>query len=152
MQKSHIHTVAFQAVDKVLLPPWFDYSIVDLVIEDQEFATLVELVVSSQLIATLSMGGPFTIFAPTDEAFITTITALTGTDASSVASLVPTLVSPAMVTALLVRTSIYSLRDFESTLDLFLLFRYSNYSDTIRHFRIIMLSKDYTLPLPFPMA
>jgi Fasciclin domain len=38
---------------------------------------LVELVTQAQLVETLSAGGPWTVFAPSDEAFLETITALT---------------------------------------------------------------------------
>jgi hypothetical protein len=67
-----------------------------------DLGTLVELVVSSQLIATLSEAGPFTIFAPTDEAFFAAITALTGKNASLETNLVPNLLSPEFVNAVLV--------------------------------------------------
>ncbi len=52
-------------VDKVLLPP----TVVDIAINNSNFSTLVDAVVKAELDGTLSGDGPFTIFAPTNEAF-----------------------------------------------------------------------------------
>jgi transforming growth factor-beta-induced protein len=52
-------------IDKVLLPP----TVVDLAINNSSFSILVEAVVKAELAETLSGTGPFTIFAPTNEAF-----------------------------------------------------------------------------------
>jgi len=52
-------------VDKVLLPP----TVVDIAINNSSFSTLVEAVVKAELDGTLSGSGPFTVFAPTNEAF-----------------------------------------------------------------------------------
>jgi len=52
-------------VDKVLLPP----TVVDIAINNSNFSTLVDAVVKAELVETLSSEGPFTIFAPTNEAF-----------------------------------------------------------------------------------
>ncbi|NJO91620.1 MAG: fasciclin domain-containing protein [Chloroflexia bacterium] len=55
-------------VDKVLLPPTMD--IVDLAISfAPEFSTLVNAVVQAELVDVLKGDGPFTVFAPTNEAF-----------------------------------------------------------------------------------
>jgi len=52
-------------VDKVLLPP----TVVDIAINNSSFSTLVDAVVKAELDGTLSGDGPFTVFAPTNEAF-----------------------------------------------------------------------------------
>ena len=52
-------------VDKVLLPP----TVVDIAIKNSSFSTLVDAVVKAELDGTLSGDGPFTVFAPTNEAF-----------------------------------------------------------------------------------
>lgn len=44
-------------------------TIVDILVEDDRFETLVGAVVGADLAATLASEGPFTVFAPTDEAF-----------------------------------------------------------------------------------
>jgi transforming growth factor-beta-induced protein len=56
-------------IDKVLLPPAMD--IVDKAISFNpgEFNTLVQAVVAAELVDVLKSDGPFTVFAPTDEAF-----------------------------------------------------------------------------------
>jgi transforming growth factor-beta-induced protein len=52
-------------IDKVMLPP----SIVELAISNKNFSTLVSAVVKAELVDALSSEGPFTVFAPTNEAF-----------------------------------------------------------------------------------
>lgn len=52
-------------IDGVLTPT----SVVDIAINNSNFSKLVEAVVKAELVETLSAEGPFTIFAPTDEAF-----------------------------------------------------------------------------------
>ena len=52
-------------VDKVILPP----SVVDFALANENFTTLVEAVVKAGLVEALSTAGPFTIFAPTNDAF-----------------------------------------------------------------------------------
>jgi len=59
-------------IDKVLLPP----SVVDLALDNSDFSILVQAVVKANLVETLSSAGPFTIFAPTNEAFEALFTAL----------------------------------------------------------------------------
>lgn len=54
-------------IDTVLLPP--GQNIVEVAIEAGSFQTLVAAVQAAGLADTLSGGGPFTVFAPTDEAF-----------------------------------------------------------------------------------
>merc|ERR1711865_961941 len=61
-------------VDKVLVPPNFPLSpypedIVELVESQPDLSTLVAALVAGKLTATLSGLGPFTVFAPTNEAF-----------------------------------------------------------------------------------
>jgi len=59
-------------IDSVLLPPQEEESlgtIVDIAVADGRFETLVAAVVAADLAETLSDEGPFTVFAPTDEAF-----------------------------------------------------------------------------------
>jgi len=56
-------------VDKVLIPP--DKNLVELALSfDPEFAILVEAVIRAELDETLATGGPFTVFAPTNDAFV----------------------------------------------------------------------------------
>jgi len=52
-------------IDKVLLPP----NVVEIAIANASFSHLVAAVVKADLAGTLSGDGPFTIFAPTDDAF-----------------------------------------------------------------------------------
>ena len=59
-------------IDKVLLPP----TVVDIASENPDFSILVEAVVKADLVNTLSGTGPFTIFAPTNEAFQNLFTSL----------------------------------------------------------------------------
>jgi transforming growth factor-beta-induced protein len=58
-------------IDAVLLPPSEEASntIVDVAIADGRFTTLVAAVEAAGLVETLSGEGPFTVFAPTDDAF-----------------------------------------------------------------------------------
>jgi transforming growth factor-beta-induced protein len=53
-------------IDSVLLPPM---DIVDTAIADGRFTTLVAAVQAAGLVDTLKSAGPFTVFAPTDDAF-----------------------------------------------------------------------------------
>lgn len=52
-------------IDKVLLPG----TVVDIAIANPNFSILVEAVVKAGLVDALSAAGPFTVFAPTNEAF-----------------------------------------------------------------------------------
>lgn len=52
-------------IDKVLLPP----SVVSTAINNPAFSTLVAAVVKADLVDALSATGPFTVFAPTNDAF-----------------------------------------------------------------------------------
>lgn len=62
-------------IDAVLLPPSEDAAmmdkktIVDIAVADGRFTTLVAAVTAADLVETLSGEGPFTVFAPTDDAF-----------------------------------------------------------------------------------
>jgi len=49
--------------------PEMPKTIVDLAVEDGRFTTLVAAVQAAELVDTLSSEGPFTVFAPTDDAF-----------------------------------------------------------------------------------
>mmetsp|Transcript_23247 Transcript_23247/g.55109 ORF Transcript_23247/g.55109 Transcript_23247/m.55109 type:complete len:348 (-) Transcript_23247:170-1213(-) len=64
-------------VDTVLLPSWVSNSIVDRAVATPDLSTLVSLVTSAGLADTLSTGGPFTVFAPTNDAFTAAIAAAT---------------------------------------------------------------------------
>jgi transforming growth factor-beta-induced protein len=50
-------------------PPAYDASIVDLALANDGLSTLVAAVVSAGLVDTLAEGGPFTVFAPSNDAF-----------------------------------------------------------------------------------
>jgi len=52
-------------IDKVMLPP----TVVDIAAANPAFSILVEAVVKADLAGTLSGDGPFTVFAPTNDAF-----------------------------------------------------------------------------------
>ncbi len=59
-------------VDAVILPPTEEAvsnTIVDIAVADGRFTTLVAAVTAADLVETLSGEGPFTVFAPTDDAF-----------------------------------------------------------------------------------
>jgi uncharacterized surface protein with fasciclin (FAS1) repeats len=58
--KTHVQTVAFKAESK---------DIVDTAVGAGSFKTLVAAVKAAGLVETLKGAGPFTVFAPTDEAF-----------------------------------------------------------------------------------
>ena len=59
-------------IDKVLLPP----TIVDLATYSDNFSSLVSAVVKADLAGALSADGPFTVFAPTNDAFAALFAAL----------------------------------------------------------------------------
>jgi transforming growth factor-beta-induced protein len=52
-------------VDKVILPP----TVVNIALANDNFTTLVQAVVKAGLVDALSSEGPFTVFAPTNDAF-----------------------------------------------------------------------------------
>ena len=60
-------------IDSVILPPteeaMMDKTIVDIAVADGRFNTLVAAVTAAELVDTLKSEGPFTVFAPTDDAF-----------------------------------------------------------------------------------
>merc|ERR1711879_373554 len=76
-------------VDKVILPP----TVVDVAIANDSFTTLVQAVVKAGLVETLSGDGPFTVFAPTNDAFDVLFTDLgiSGLDDLTAEQLVPIL-------------------------------------------------------------
>merc|ERR550514_1873269 len=63
-------------IDTVLLPPAGGNNIVETAVSDGNFKTLTAALTKAQLVDTLSGGGPFTVFAPTDAAFTAALTAL----------------------------------------------------------------------------
>jgi transforming growth factor-beta-induced protein len=70
-------------IDFVLLPPADDMmmeeepgTIVDIAVADGRFTTLVAAVQAAGLVDTLAGEGPFTVFAPTDDAFAAALSAL----------------------------------------------------------------------------
>lgn len=78
-------------IDKVLLPP----TVVEIAQQNALFSTLVLAVIKADLATTLSGAGPFTVFAPTNDAFAALFTTLgvTGIDALSKAQLTPILLA-----------------------------------------------------------
>ncbi len=60
-------------IDSVILPPG---TVVDVAVESGMFGTLVAAVQAAELVETLSGEGPFTVFAPTEEAFATALSEL----------------------------------------------------------------------------
>jgi len=60
-------------IDKVLVPEW---DIVDAAILNDDFNTLVAALVAADLVSALQGAGPFTVFAPTDDAFAALLAAL----------------------------------------------------------------------------
>jgi uncharacterized surface protein with fasciclin (FAS1) repeats len=57
------------AIDEVLLPTSATSDIVDIAVADDQFSTLVELLTMADLVDVLKGDGPFTVFAPTNDAF-----------------------------------------------------------------------------------
>jgi uncharacterized surface protein with fasciclin (FAS1) repeats len=56
-------------IDAVLLPEFPTNTVVDIIVNSPDHNTLEAAVVAAGLVETLSGDGPFTVFAPTDEAF-----------------------------------------------------------------------------------
>lgn len=56
-------------IDSVLLPPEKEPGIVETAVSNDDFSTLVKLVKHAELVDVLSGEGPFTVFAPTNDAF-----------------------------------------------------------------------------------
>lgn len=56
------------AVDELILPSWFETSILDVVKENDDLVNLFELIELAEVEDLLSGPGPFTLFAPTDDA------------------------------------------------------------------------------------
>jgi len=54
-------------IDNVILPP--SQNIVEIAVGNEDFSTLVAAVTAAELVETLSGEGPFTVFAPTNDAF-----------------------------------------------------------------------------------
>jgi len=57
-------------IDNVLIPSWVSNTIVDRAAATPALSTLVQLVGDAGLVATLEGPGPFTVFAPTNDAFV----------------------------------------------------------------------------------
>lgn len=78
-------------IDKVLLPP----TVVEIAQQNEMFSTLVLAVIKADLAGTLSGAGPFTVFAPTNDAFKALFTSLnvSGIDALSKEALTPILLA-----------------------------------------------------------
>jgi transforming growth factor-beta-induced protein len=58
------------SIDNVILPSWFSNSIMKLAEGTSDLSTLVDLVSQAGLSGTLSEAGPYTVFAPTNAAFL----------------------------------------------------------------------------------
>ncbi len=71
-------------IDKVLLPP--DKNVVQTAQSLPQFSILVEAVIAANLQGTLSAPGPFTVFAPTNDAFAALLTELGVTKAQLLAN------------------------------------------------------------------
>ena len=71
-------------IDAVLVPPRELGTIVDIASGDENFETLVAALQAAGLVETLQGEGPYTVFAPTDDAFARlpagTVQALRGRD------------------------------------------------------------------------
>ena len=78
-------------IDQVLLPP----TVVDLALQNSIFSTLVLAVVKADLATALSGAGPFTVFAPTNDAFSALFAALkvSGVEALTKEQLTPILLA-----------------------------------------------------------
>ena len=72
-------------IDRVLVPPGV-LNVVQMAQLNPAFSVLVEAVVAANLATTLSGAGPFTVFAPTNDAFTAALTELTLTKAQLLAS------------------------------------------------------------------
>jgi transforming growth factor-beta-induced protein len=78
------------AIDNVILSSWVSNSIMERAEGTSELSTLVDLVVQAGLSGTLSEAGPYTVFAPTNTAFLGSlfedITSLSADQLSSILS------------------------------------------------------------------
>jgi len=76
-------------VDKVILPP----SVVNIALDNDNFSILVQAVVKAGLVDALNSAGPFTVFAPTNDAFTALFAQLgiSGVDALTAEQLIPIL-------------------------------------------------------------
>ncbi|MFO7828520.1 MAG: fasciclin domain-containing protein [Bacteroidales bacterium] len=80
---------AIHVIDEVLLPP----TVVTIAINNPKFSILVDAVVKADLVETLNDEGPFTVFAPTNDAFEALFTELgiSGIDDLTAEDLIPIL-------------------------------------------------------------
>jgi uncharacterized surface protein with fasciclin (FAS1) repeats len=67
LQSLHWETLLIHVIDAVILPE--SRTIVDIAVEDGRFTTLVFALTEADLVEALQGEGPFTVFAPTDDAF-----------------------------------------------------------------------------------
>jgi transforming growth factor-beta-induced protein len=76
-------------IDKVILPP----SVVNIALDNDNFSILVQAVVKAGLVEALNGNGPFTVFAPTNDAFKSLFAQLgiSGIDALTAEQLIPIL-------------------------------------------------------------
>jgi len=56
-------------IDAVLVPESFPATVVDIIVNSEDHTTLEAAVIAADLVDALSGDGPFTVFAPTDDAF-----------------------------------------------------------------------------------
>lgn len=74
----HALNGVIHVVDKVLVPP--TKNIVEVAQSLPVFSILVEAVIAADLAETLSTGGPFTVFAPTNDAFVSLLAEVGASD------------------------------------------------------------------------
>jgi transforming growth factor-beta-induced protein len=86
------------AIDKVLIPPGV-LTVVQMAQANPLFSTLVEAVVSANLQATLGGAGPFTVFAPTNDAFAAIAPTVAGLTPQQLTTVLSYHVLPAQVLA-----------------------------------------------------
>ncbi|HOZ13384.1 MAG TPA: fasciclin domain-containing protein [Tenuifilaceae bacterium] len=77
-------------VDKVLLPP----TVVDIALDNDNFSILVSALAKAELVETLKGDGPFTVFAPTNDAFNALFEAL---DVTGIADLTKEALTPILL-------------------------------------------------------
>lgn len=85
-------------VDKVLVPPGL-LNIVQMAQVNPSFTTLVSAVVQANLQGTLSGAGPFTVFAPTNDAFAAIASTVSGLNTQQLTSVLTYHVLPSQVLA-----------------------------------------------------
>jgi uncharacterized surface protein with fasciclin (FAS1) repeats len=76
MNKVLISLLAIFGLSAVFADGHLPATVVDIAIGSEVHTTLVAAVVEAELVETLSSEGPFTVFAPTDDAFVAALEAL----------------------------------------------------------------------------